>query len=192
MKDRPAYVIASYLIIKHEFTNVIGELFALPAALEPTGTFTLAFRRSRARGLDRVGSGAEIVRGDVRDRRSLTSSIRCMARRAAQIPGRCHRMASRRAGLGHRDLAARPCPNLLNCVTRARVRRLRRLEEVQDVLRTCGCPQCEEMVLIICQTPASSNGYQSWIAWFRENHNTILSQPSHCVMDNPTHLGTIF
>lgn len=176
-KYRPAHVIASSLIIKHQFANFIGELFALPAALEPAGTLALAFRRSRAHGLDRVSCGAELVRGDVRDRRRLTGSIRGMARRSAQIPGRRHRMAGRRAGLGHRDLAARPCPSLLNGVTRPRVRRLRRLEEVQDVLRTCGCPQGEEMVLIICQTPASSNGYKSGIARFRKNHNAILSQP---------------
>jgi hypothetical protein len=37
------------------------------------------------------------------------------------------------------------------------------------------------MVMIIGQTPASSNGDQSGIARFRENHTTILSQPCTCV-----------
>ena len=180
-KYRPAHIIASSLIIKHQFANFIGELFALPAALEPAGPLALAFRRSRARGLDRVGCGAELVGGCVRDRRRLTGSIRGMARRSAQIPGRRHRMAGCRAGLRHRDLAARPGPSQLNGVTRPRVRRLSLLEEVQDVLRTGGCPQCEEMVMIIGQTPASSNGDQSGIARFRENHTTILSQPCTCV-----------
>src|SRR5947209_2374858 len=86
-------------------------------------------------------------------------------------------MADCRAGLRHRDLAARPCPSQLNGVTRPRVRMLSLLEKVQDVLRTGGCPQGEEMVMIICQTTASSNGYKSGIARFRENHNTIVSQP---------------
>ena len=98
----------------------------------------LAFRRGRARGLDRVGCSAELVRGDVRDRRGLTGSIRGMARRSAQIPGSRYGMAGRRAGLGHPDLAPCPCSSLLNGVTRPRVRRLRQLEEVQDMLRTAA------------------------------------------------------
>ncbi len=181
LKYRPAHIIASSLIIKHKFANFIGELFALPAALLLAGLLAFIFSGRSLRGLDRVSCGAEFVRGNVRDHRRLTGSIRGMARSSAQISGRRHCMAARRAGLRHRDLAARPGPSLLNGVTRPRVHRLSLLEEVQDVLRTGGCPQGEEMVMIIGQTPASSNGYKSGIARFRENHNMILSQPCTCV-----------
>src|SRR5262249_48076667 len=135
------------LIVQDKSANRIRQLVALPAALEPTGTLALAFRCSRPRGLDRVGCGAKLMRGDVRDHSGLTGSIRGMARRSAQIPARPHRMTARRASLSHRDLAARPCPGLLNRVTRARVRRLHRLEEVQDVLRTRRCPQGEKVMV---------------------------------------------
>ena len=74
-KYRPAHVIASSLIIKHKFANCIGELVALPAALLTASLLAFIFRGCSLRGLDRVGGGAELVRGDVRDRRGLTGSI---------------------------------------------------------------------------------------------------------------------
>src|SRR5579859_3261370 len=114
----PADAVSQPLIVQDQIANRIRQLVALPAALAPAGTLALAFRRRRAGGLDRVGSGAELVRGDVRHHRRLTGSKCGMTRRSAQIPGRRHRMAARRAGLGHRDLAAYPCPCLLNGMTR--------------------------------------------------------------------------
>ncbi len=147
VEDRPADVVSQPLIVQDKLANRIRQLVALPVAFEPTGPLALAFRRSRARSLDRVSGSAKLVRGDVRDHRRLTGSIRGMARRSAQIPGRRHRMAARCTGLGHRDLAVRPCPSLLNCVTRPRVRRFRRLEEVQDVLRTRSRPQGEKVMV---------------------------------------------
>ena len=129
------------------------------------------------RGLDRVGGGAELVRGNVRDRRGLTGSIRGMARCSAQIPGRRHRMASRRSSLRHRDLAARPCAGLLNGVTRTIICGLHFLKEMQDMLCAGGCPECEQMVIGIAQGTATTNSDQSGIARFRENHTTSVSQP---------------
>jgi hypothetical protein len=144
---RPADVVSQPLIVQDKIANRIRQLVTLPAALESAGTLALAFRRSRACGLDRVSCGAELVRGDVRDYRCLTGSIRGMARRPSQVPGRGHCMAAGCTGLGHRDLAACPCPSLLNCVTRPRVRRLLRLEEVQDVLRTRRRPRGEKVMV---------------------------------------------
>ena len=153
VEHRPADVVAQPLIVQDQLADRLRQLVALPAALAPAGPLALAFRRRRARRLDRVGGGSELVRGDVGDRRRLPGSIRGMARRAAQIPGRRHRMARRRAGLDHRDLAAHPGPRLLNSVTRARVRRLRRLEEGQDVLRARGGPRGEQVMVGIRERP---------------------------------------
>src|SRR5436305_74066 len=97
---RPADVVSQPLIVQDKIANRIRQLVALPAALEPAGTLALAFRRSRTRGLDRVGCGAELVRSDVRDHRRLTGSIRGMARRASKIPGRPHRMPRTLRGSG--------------------------------------------------------------------------------------------
>ncbi len=75
------------------------------------------------------------MRGDVSDGRGLAGSVRGMPRCPSQISGRPHCVAGRRAGLGHRDLAARPCSSELDRATRSRVLGLNRLEEVKDVLR---------------------------------------------------------
>ncbi len=55
------------LVIKDERADRVCELVALPLAHESPGGLTQSFRRGRERGLDRVGGGAEIVRGDVGD-----------------------------------------------------------------------------------------------------------------------------
>jgi hypothetical protein len=175
---RPADLISQPLIIQDKIANRIRQLVALPEAFKPARTIPLAFRRicryCRTHGLDRVGRGAQLVRGDVRYRRSLTGSIRGMARRSAQIPSRTHRMAGRRAGLGHRDLSAHPCPSLLNCVTWPGVFGLRLLEEVQDVLRTRGRPQSEKVMVCIRERPTSADGGEARVAIFGEDHGIML------------------
>ena len=121
VEHRPADVVSHPLIIQDQLADRVRELVALPAALEPPGALTLAFRSGCTRRLDRVGRRSELVRGDVRHRRGLTGSICGMARRSAQIPGRRHRMAGRRASLGHRNLTAYPCPSLRDHLPRPRV-----------------------------------------------------------------------
>jgi hypothetical protein len=99
VENRPANVVSQLLVVQDKIANRIRQLVALPAALEPAGTIAFAFGDSRARGLDRVSSSAQLVRGNMRDRRRLTSSIRSMSRCSANIPGRCHRVTSRSTSL---------------------------------------------------------------------------------------------
>src|SRR5215468_287147 len=132
VKDRPADVVPQPLVVKYEFANRLRELVTLPPALQPPGA--LALGRASTCGLDRIGGRAEFVRGDVRDGPGLASSVRGMPCRPTQVPGRGHGMAGCRASLGHRDLAAHPGSGLPDRLTRARVLRLSRLEEVKDVL----------------------------------------------------------
>jgi hypothetical protein len=166
---RPADIVSQPLIVQNKIANGIWQLVALPAALEAAAALALAFRRSRARSPDRVGCGAEFMRGNVRDRRRLTGSICGIARRSALVFGR-HCVTSRGAGLGHRGLAARPCPGLLDCVTRPRVRRLRRLKEVQDVLRTRSRPQGEQVMVRIRECATAADGDEARVANFGEDH----------------------
>ena len=147
VERRPADVVPQPLIIQDQFADCVRELFTLPSALEPPGVLTLAFRSGCTRRLDRVGRSTELVCGDMRHHCRLAGSIPGVPSGSAQLPCRSHGMATRRAGLRHRDLAAHPCPSLLNCVTRPRVRRLRRLEQVQDVLRTRGRPRGEKVMV---------------------------------------------
>jgi hypothetical protein len=85
-------------------------------------------------------------------------------------------MATCRAGLRHRDLAARPCASLVDRLTRSLVRRSGRLEEVHDMLRArCG-PQGEEPMIRICKRPAAADGDETGIAVFGKDHGyTVLS-----------------
>jgi hypothetical protein len=135
VEDRPADVVSQSLIVEDQLANGIRELFALPLALEPAGALRLETRGRRAHGLDRVRRGPKLVRGDVRHNGRLAGSERGVPRGSAQGSRRSHGMAARRSGLGHRDLAPRPRPNLLDRFSRPRVRGLDGLEEVQNVLR---------------------------------------------------------
>src|SRR5690349_24316427 len=98
-----------------------------------------------------------------------------MACRSSQIPGRPHRVAARRASLGHPDLAACPSAGLLNGVPRTLLFGLHFLKEVQHMLRTVGCPECKQLVMAIAQGAATTNSDQSGIAQCRENHTTSVS-----------------
>ena len=134
VKHRPADVVPQPLVVKYELANRVWELVTLPPALESPCALALAFRRASTCGLDRIGRCAELVRGDMCDHRSLASSVRGVPCCATQVSGRAHRMAARRAGLGHGDLATHPGADMLDRLTRSRVLRLSRLEAR---LRSC-------------------------------------------------------
>src|ERR1700716_1432165 len=135
VEHRPADIVPQPLVVEYELANRLRELVALPPALESPCALALSFRRCRTCGLDRIGGRTELVRGDVCDGCGLAGSVSGMARCPTQVSGRCHRMATRRASLGHRDLAANPSAGLLNRLTPSRVVRTSRLEPVEDVLR---------------------------------------------------------
>jgi DNA-binding CsgD family transcriptional regulator len=78
-------------------------------------------------------------------------------------------MASRRACLGHGDLAARPSPPEFDRATRSQVLRPSRLEEVQDVFRARCRPQGEEMVIRISEGPTAADRHETRVAFFRED-----------------------
>jgi len=135
VKHRPADVVPQPLVVKYELANRLRELVTLPPALESPCDLALAFRRASTCGLDRIGGRTELVRGDVRDGPGLASSVRGMPCCPAQVSGRAHCMAARRASLGHLDLATHPGAGMLDRLTRPWVLRLSQLEEVKDVLR---------------------------------------------------------
>ena len=90
--------------------------------------------------------------------------------RPAQVSGRAHGMTARRASLGHRDLATHPGAGLLDRLTRTRVLRLSRLEEVKDVLRARCRPQGEELVIRIGEGSTAADRHETRVAVFREDH----------------------
>jgi len=79
-------------------------------------------------------------------------------------------MAARRSGLRHPDLAACPCPNLLDRLAGPRVRGLHRLEEEQNVLRARGSPESQEPMVGVGKRPPTADGDEAGVAIFREDH----------------------
>lgn len=84
-------------------------------------------------------------------------------------------MTTRRTGLHHRDFAARPGPSLSDRLTRARVGRLRRLEQVQDVFRA-GCrPQGQQLMIGVGERPSPADRDESGVAFFGQYHSLVLA-----------------
>ncbi len=81
-----------------------------------------------------------------------------------------HCMAARRASLHHRDLPAHPGAGMLDRLTRSRVLRLSRLENVKDVLRALRRPKSEEMVIRIGEGPTAADRHEARVPDLREDH----------------------
>src|SRR5690606_22386344 len=79
-------------------------------------------------------------------------------------------MTTRCAGLRHRDLAARPCLNLLDGPAGPRIGGLYRLEEMQDVLSARGRPQGQEPVVGVRERPPAADGDEAGGAVFGKDH----------------------
>jgi hypothetical protein len=83
-------------------------------------------------------------------------------------------MAARRPGLRHPDLAACPCPNLLDRLAGPRVRGLHRLEKVQNVLCARGSPESQEPMVGVGKRPPTADGDEAGVAIFWEDHFLFL------------------
>ncbi len=173
-EHRPADLVAQPLIVQDELADCIRELFALPTALEPSGAVSLACGSRRTRCLDRVGRSTELVCSDMRHHRGLAGSECCVTSRSAQHSCRSHGMAARRAGLGHPDLASRPCPNLCDRLTGPGVQRLHRLEEVQNVPCAPGRPQSEEPMVGVRECAPAADGDEPGVALLRQGHGPTV------------------
>ena len=142
----------------------------LPPALKSSGGVALTLGRGSTCGLDRIGGRTEFVRGDVRDGPGLARSVRGMPYCPAQVSGRSHRMAARRASLHHRDLATHPGAGLLDRLTRSCVLRLSRLEQVKDVLRARCRPKSQKLVIRIGQGATAADCHKARVSDLREDH----------------------
>jgi hypothetical protein len=163
VEHRPADVVSQPLIVKDEFANGIRELFALPLTLKPA-CLPLASGGRPTRCLDRVGGRTELVGGDVRHHCRLPGRIRRVSSGSAQLARRSHGMPTRRTGLRHPDLAARPCPDLRDRLAGPRIRGLNRLEEVQDVFCARGRPQCQEPMVVVRERPPAADSDEAGVA----------------------------
>jgi hypothetical protein len=94
-------------------------------------------------------------------------------------------MATCRTGLRHRDLAMRPGADLLDRLTRSRVLRLSRLEEVKDVFRARSRPQGKELVIRIGEGPTTADRHETRVAVLREDHTQrpFCSHPARILLN---------
>jgi hypothetical protein len=88
-----------------------------------------------------------------------------------QGSGRGDGMATRRASLGHRDLATGPGAGLLDSLTRSRVVGPNPFEPVEDVLGARCRPQGEEMVIRIAESSTAADRHETRVTVFGEDHS---------------------
>ena len=112
--------------------------------------------------------------GHVCHRRRLGRRIRGKAGGAAQVAGGGVGVARRIARSKHLDLTAHPCPGLLDRMPWPRVQWPHSLEQVQDVLRACGCPQGQKPMVVVGERAAAADRDEPSVANLREDHPRMI------------------
>jgi hypothetical protein len=158
------------LVVEYQVADLGGELVALPLALAPACVLGFSGWGGSAGSLDRVGGGAEFVRGYVCDRACLASCVCGVSCCPSLVSGRAHRVPAGRARLHHLDLAAGPGAGVFDGLTRTRISRMFGLEQVQDVFSARGGPQCEEVVIRVRQGPTAADGHEPGVWHLRQDH----------------------
>jgi hypothetical protein len=152
------------LVVKHEVPDFARKLRTLPFALKATGFFCLPVKRSRTRGLDRIGCCTELVGSDVRHRCRLAGGICSVTSGSAQLSCRSLGVTSRRTGLRHRDFTSRPGTSQFDGSTRPIVIRLHFLEQLQHVLCTIGRPYRKQAMIGVLEGAAATHRNEPWVS----------------------------
>jgi hypothetical protein len=183
---KPAQLVAQPLVVEHEFSDLLGELGALPLALQPAGDIALAFSRCRSRRPDRVRRSAELVGRHVAHRRGLAGRVRGVPGCPTQVPGRGVRMPGRRTGLCPAGLATSPGSPELDRPTWTVILRPCLLEEVQHVLRAVSRPDRQKAVIVVLEAAATTYGDEPRIPDPGEDHKLATAgSPSDRNYDAP-------
>jgi hypothetical protein len=170
VEHKPAQLVAQPLVVEHKFSDRVGELGALPLALQTAGLHAVVFSRRRPRSPDRVGRGSEFVGRHMAHRRGLGGSVRGMPCRPTQVSGRGVRMAGRRAGVSPRNLTPRPGTPEVDRPTWTVVLRPCLLEVVQHMLRAVSRPHREKTMMVVLEDPPTTHGDEPRIPDLGEDH----------------------
>ena len=170
VERKPAQLVAQPLVVEHKFSDPVGELGALPLALQAASRLALVLRRCRSRRPDRVGCSTELVGRHMAHRRGLAGGVRGMPCRPTQVSGRGVCMAGRRTGLSPRDLTPRPRTPELDRPTWTVVPRSGLLEVVQQVLRAVSRPHREKSMIVVLEGPAATHGDEPRIPDLGKDH----------------------
>ncbi len=175
VERKPAQLVAQPLVVQHKLSDLVGELSALPLALQPAGRLALVASRCRPRRLDRIGRGTELVGSYMADRSGLAGSVRGMPCRPTQVSGRGVCMAGRSAGLCPRDLTPRPGTPHVDRMTWTVVLRPRVFEMVQHVLRAVSRPDPQKAVMVVLEAAAATHCDEPRIPDLGEDHTLALA-----------------
>nr|WP_205305119.1 hypothetical protein [Nocardioides sp. 616] len=162
------------MVVKDELADRQSELIALPVPFDPAGRWIIGSRT--ASGLDRVGSGTQVVLGDVPNTGCLPSRVGGEAGRAGQEPGGAHRVAPDCACLHHRYVATRPRAGGRDRVSWARIVWLFPLEVAENMLGALGGPQREQLVILVSQGAAPTNSHHARIANLWQDHDRFAAR----------------
>jgi hypothetical protein len=144
-------------------------------ALEAGSPIPILGWHGRARCLDRIRGGPEVVGRYVCDGCGLARGVCRVARCAGEVAGGAVRMSCCRTSLSHGDLAARPGTGALDRPTWSLIRGPRGFEQVQDVLGTQSGPQGEKPMTRIGETSTLANRHEPTVADLREDHRQLAS-----------------
>ena len=175
VERKPAQLVAQPLVVEHKFSDLVGELGALPLALQTASGLAIIFSRCRPRRPDRVGRSAELVGRNMAHRRGLAGRVRRMPCCPTQVSGRGVCMAGRRAGLRPLDLTPRPRTPELERPTWTVVLRPCLLKVVQHVLRAVSRPDRQKAVIIVLEAAAATHGDEPRIPDLGEDHQLPIS-----------------
>src|SRR5207247_1869773 len=115
VERKPAQLVAQPLVVEHKFSDLVGELSALPLALQAASRLAFIFSRCGPRRPDRVGRRTELVGRHMAHCRGLAGRVCGMTCCPTQVSRRRVCMAGRRAGLCPRDLTPRPRTPEVDC-----------------------------------------------------------------------------
>ena len=178
VERKPAQLVAQPLVVEHKFSDLVGELSALPLALQAASRLAFVFSRCRPRRPYREGRSTELVGRHMAHRRGLAGSVRGMPCCPTQVSGRGVCMAGRRAGLSPRDLTPRPGTPEVDRPTWTFVLRPHLLEVMQHVLRAVSRPDCQKAVIVVLEAAAATHGDEPRIPDLGEDHQLA---PRSCI-----------
>jgi len=170
VERKPAQLVAEALVIEHKCSDLVGELSALPLALQAASCLAFVFSRCRPRGLDRISRSTELVGRYMADRSCLAGGVTGMPRCPTQVSGCGVGVTGRRTGLSPGDLTARPGTPEVDRPTWTVVLRPCLLEVVQYVLRAVSLPERQKVVIAVLEAAAATLGDEPRITDLGKDH----------------------
>jgi hypothetical protein len=175
VERKPAQLVAQPLVVEHKFSDLVGELGALPLALQAASRLALVFSRCRPRRPDRVGRSTKLVGRHMAHSRGLAGGVRGMPCCPTQVSGRGVCMAGRHAGLAPGDLTPRPGTPEVDRPTWTVVLRPCLLEVVQHMLRAVSRPDRQKAMIVVVKAAAAAHGDEPRIPDLGEDHQLPIS-----------------